>query len=332
MRRNKRYYITRALIAVFALAFIFSGAMMIRTLVKQSQAKQHNAWTAPTGSETETLAAKEEYQGKKYRLNSSLSTVLFLGIDYGSEEDNKGNVVGTEGRSDTIILFILDDDNKTIKALLIPRDTMVNVDYYDEKGYYFTSAYTQITRQYSFGDSRKRSNYLTRKKVSEALLGIRVDDCLSFDAAGIVPVVEALGGVTITFTEDHTDIDPAYKKGASVKLSGKEMEHFIRERDVEETGSNIPRVLRSYDLVQSVFTQLKNGTANYTLDELSDIASEYIESDLDAETLKKLSSYTFIDETILLPGETTRPGKYDEYHLNVEEEKELLLELFYKER
>jgi LCP family protein required for cell wall assembly len=326
--KGKHYNLIRILIVVMAVLFVVFGTKFATTLLDRAEVKESSSWSAPERSTAPTLGTKEEYNGKKYRLNSSISTVLFLGTDYGEHEEG---VLGSGARSDTIILFVLDDESKTIKALLIPRDTMVSVDLYEANGDYAMSVSGQITLQYGSGDSPARSCYLTKKKVSELLYGIRIDDTFAFYAAGIVPVVDSLGGLTITLHDDYTDIDPSYTEGATVTLSGEEMEAFVRTRDIEVSESNIVRINRHFDLLRNAFSQM-GGSGKIDLEDLVDKASQYVQSDVDADTLKKLSAYKFIEESIMLPGHTVKGEYHDEYYVDEEALKGILIELFYQER
>ena len=64
------------------------------------------------------------------------------------------------------------------------------------------------------------------------------------------------------------------------------------------------------------------------IESLMDAADEYIESDLSGETIKLISGSQMGDETIDLPGEYTT-GVHDEYHVDEEALKELVINTFY---
>ena len=53
----------------------------------------------------------------------------------------------------------------------------------------------------------------------------------------IATVVDAIGGLRLTFDQDYSYIDPAYRKGVTLTLDGNAAESFIRYRDKEELGS-----------------------------------------------------------------------------------------------
>ncbi|MBR3036135.1 MAG: LCP family protein [Lachnospiraceae bacterium] len=328
-QKKKGNNLVRILIVVLAIGFVFFGVKLATGLSEQNEERTASHQAGPPAAST--WGNRVDYEGAKYRTNNSISTFLFLGIDYGAKEET-GNMIGTGGRSDTIILFVMDDDTKTIRTLLIPRDTMVSVDLYDQKGEYSFSGTMQINMQYTFGDSRKRSCFLTKKKVSDLLLGVRIDDHLSLDAEGIAPIVDQMGGIPVTFHEDYTDIDPAYEKRKTMTLTGADMEKFVRERDIETSGSAITRSYRHFDLLQNAFESLQKNKTGKSLEDVLSLASEYIESDLDTKILEKLRTYKFEEEAIMLPGELKKGELHDEYYADEKAVAELVLKLFYTEQ
>lgn len=275
------------------------------------------------------------YQGKQYRRNENLHTILFLGVDQDSEsqwddyDDPQAGVIGNAGRSDVIILFILDDSTQTTTMLTVSRDTMTNVDVYDMKGNFAYSAVMQITMQYAFGDSPSRSLNLTKRKVSELLYGIRIDGALSMTMDGIEKVVDMLGGIELTMPQDYSYIDSRYTEGATVKLNGEDMNHFIRYRDTDVTGSNDDRMARQTWLIGAVFAELKRTGAMSFLQEIIDSDPEWLETDCDAELLKLLSKYTISDVKYKVPGETVAGELHDEFYVDEAALQELIINLLY---
>lgn len=269
-----------------------------------------------------------EYKGQKYKLNRDIETVLFLGVDYGSEEE-EGTRIGTGQRADAIFLFALDNRDKTARVIPISRDTMTMVDAYDDKGNLAYSREMQITLQYSFGDSPGRSCYLMKKAVSNLLYNAKIDSCLSITLEGVNTIVDKIGGLELTMPEDYTYIDPRYEAGATVTLDGPETEHFIRYRDTDVTGSNTDRVKRQSWLIGELFKKLKAAGSSDMIENLMDAADEYIESDVSGETLKKISGYAMDQEMTGLPGEVTEGELHDEFHVDEEALKAMVVDVFY---
>ncbi len=283
----------------------------------------------PEGGSYDTVTEGTiEYEGKTYKLNRDVETVLFLGVDYGSEEE-AGTRIGTGMRADSIFLFVLDNSDNTARVIPISRDTITDVEAYDDKGYLVYTKPMQITMQYAFGDSPKRSCYLMKKAVSNLLYGAKIDSCLSITLEGVNAIVDKIGGLELTMPEDYSYIDPAYTQGATVTLSGPEVERFIRYRDTEVSGSNEERVKRQSWLIGELFKKLKAAGNSDMIERMLDAADEYIESDVSGETIKKISGYSMDQELTGLPGEVTEGELHDEFHVDEEALKGLVVETFY---
>ena len=72
---------------------------------------------------------------------------------------------GTGGRSDCMILFIMNEADGTAKMLEISRDTMTKIAVYDTKGEYaLDSTMHDFTMQYSFGDGANKVAALQKRQ------------------------------------------------------------------------------------------------------------------------------------------------------------------------
>jgi len=328
---------TRVLIVVLVLAAAAAAGFLAARLSGQSAppAETNGPEDNRNTPDTPSPAAEDAdwgstviYDGVRYRFNPDLTTVLFLGIDDAQDGAPDGNV-GTGGRADALLLFILDDAEQTTTALAISRDTMTEVDVYKTNGDYAYSGLMHINMQYAYGDSPRRSCYLQKRTVSRLLYGMQIDGCISLTMEGIARITEAMGGVTLTMPEDYTDIDGRYTAGAEITLTGPEMERFVRYRDVEETGSNDVRMERQAWLLGEVFRQMKEKGGLRYVSTLLEQAADCICSDLDAETMKHLADYTLADGTRNVPGATAEGERHDEFIVDEEALRALLIELFY---
>ena len=329
--KNKHSLFLLALTLFFSFLFLFFAVKFVSSLVDKRTVEEAGYSEISNAENSRSWGSSVELNGKSYHLKDRISTILFLGVDYGKENAPEGNV-GTGPRSDTMILFVLDDAAKTIQAVMISCDTMTEVDLYKSNGDYAFSGIMQITMQYTFGDSPRRACYLTKKAVSELLYEMRIDYCMSLELSGLSTIIDELGGLTITMPEDYTDIDFRFEQGATVTLTGAEAEKFIRVRDADEFGSNNVRMTRQFELVKELFSELgSKGGASY-IEEVLEKADAYVESDLDAETIQKFATYTFLPEPIYLPGEDVQGEFHDEFYVNDPELQQLLLSLLYEER
>ena len=312
--------------AVLICVALVSAGMLIKGLLgRNSSAPQDNIHNIADNDWGVTVT----YKDKKYTQKDGLTTVLLLGIDEGDYSDTSTNI-GTAGRSDALILLVLDDKTKTTKVVTISRDTITDVDYYDKQGTYLSTNPVQINMQYAFGDSARRSCFLTKRTVGRLLHGRRIDGCASVTIDGIPAIADILGGITITFEEDYTDIDPAWAKGATVTLDGPQTERFIRYRDLNEHGSNNARMRRQEWLLGQLFDMFGSKGIGSLTDQILDKAGKYIENDIDADTIKKLSQYAMDPQRLSLPGKNVIGQLHDEFYVDDDALQQLLIDLFYE--
>jgi LCP family protein required for cell wall assembly len=267
------------------------------------------------------------YEGTRYEMNSHIDTVLFLGIDSSSQE-REGIGITEGGRSDTIILFVIDNDNQIITPLEINRDTMVDVDIYDNDGSFLAKGTEQLTMQYAYGNTPQKASNLTREKVSDLLGRKRIGSVLSLTMDGIEPIVDSIGGVTLTLSSDETDLDPSYKKGATIHLDGAAAKAFVHNRDVETRGSNISRMSRQTQFMLAMFQTIKSQGSS-VVETMEDAAGDYLYQDIDADSIDHMTRYEYSGDVLNLPGENVEGAIHDEFYVDEDKLTELILDLFY---
>ena len=253
-----------------------------------------------------------------YRPDSSVKSYLFLGVD---DVGLNYESYGRGGRTDTLLLLV--KKGSELRILEISRDTMTDVDTYDISGDYLSTGQMQINMQYSFGDSPRRSAYLTKKTVSNLLGGIDVNGSIALDMSGIAPVVDALGGITVTMEQDCTYIDPSYSKDAQITMDGQAAERFVRWRG-SMTGSNDERMGRQSWFVRQMLEQADEDK----LQALLSAAEPYLYTDMTAEELNSLLGCT-LEETIRVPGQTQAGALHDEFYVDENALQDILIRLFY---
>ncbi|WP_196805035.1 LCP family protein [Butyrivibrio sp. VCB2006] len=267
------------------------------------------------------------YEGFRYEVNTHVDTILFLGID-SSKQERDGVGITEGGRSDTIILFLLDNDNNTVTPLEINRDTMVDVDIYDNDGKFLARGSEQLTMQYSYGDTPAKACNLTKEKVSDLLGRTRIDGVISLTMDGIEPIVDSIGGVTLQLQTDETDLDPSYTEGAVIHLDGVAAKAFVHNRDIEVRGSNISRMTRQTQFMLALFQTIK-GQGDSIVEIMENAAGDYLYEDVDADSVSRLTNYEYSGEVITLPGENVTDGIHDEFYVDDKKLTETVLKLFY---
>ena len=331
MRKNRKYPFLILLTIVLACLALFFAVKFFSALADKLDPQPTAYEEFIKERESREWQRTIKFNGKKYHVKSGLTTLMLLGVDNAGAEENAGKALGGYGRMDAIMLLLLNDKDKTITTLSISRDTITSVDVYNPKGEFLYAGNMQITLQYGFGDSPRRCCYLAKKCVSSLLHGMYIDGVMSMTMDAIPTVVDIMGGLKLTFNEDYSYIDPTYTKGRTVTLSGTEAEHFVRYRDKDQTGSNEDRVKRQIWVVEEMFTQLRSLGGATFVDEVMDKAGQYIESDISAENLKKLSSYKITGDMLKLPGKTEEKDNYDQFIYDEEALQQMIVDLFYEE-
>lgn len=296
----------------------------------------YTVWGSRTDSTAETSENAEElqeryitYNGKKYKINTDIRTVLFMGIDKDLPATVEGEM-GTAGQADSLNLLILDTKEKTGKVLQISRDSMTDIDVYDESGEKVMTADGQICLQYAFGDGEKRSCRLTSEKVSELLGGIDIDQYISLTLDGFQVAADAVGGIPITIPEDYTEIDPAFSQGAELVLNGEMAEKYVRSRDTDVLDSNNDRMNRQSQFIKALADRLSDMdiTAGQAADMYGQLAP-YMATNMTADDFYKLASYTVSNEIEQIPGEVIEKDGHAQYIVDAEGIRKLMVKEFY---
>ena len=272
------------------------------------------------------------YQGNEYVYNQNLTNILFMGIDKKAEMVLK-EAPGTAGQADAVMLLSLNKESQTAEILQISRDTMTDIDIYDVSGDYYTSVWAQLATQYAYGNGKQSSCWVMKKTTSRLLYDLPIDAYVSLNMESIHTLNDALGGVTLTIPEDYTDVDPVFEKGAVVTLNGEQAERYVRYRDIDAAGSNNSRMERQSQylaaLLQAVKTKAGNAVDSY--DMFYALLEPYMTTDLNAEDINALAKYHFDEnKTVYVPGEVKQGEKYEEFYVDDEKLRELLIKKFYK--
>ena len=289
----------------------------------QSQGKTSDADEDPSQS------GIIEEDGRKYKLNTDIKAILFMGVDK-EEKADLGNNPGENGQSDSLNLLVLNQEKKTAQIVQISRDSMVGIDIYDVTGNKLMTEEGQIALQYAYGDGAEESCRLTSEKVSELMYGIHIDSYFSLTLEGLVAATDAVGGITLTVPEDYTAIDPAFEKDAVVTLNGELAEKYVRKRDIEVLDSNNQRMERQSQFIGALINKMQNMEGQSEYLSLYQQLGDYMTTNMTADELEELSDYKIDPETIKVPGEIIEKDGHAQYIVDNKELKKIVLKLFYK--
>lgn len=320
-------------VAFFALLFsvLFSVSCGKETEPVSTEQHQEEA------SEEEFVEKWQEgtvfHNGKSYRYDSGIKTYLFLGIDKdGKVEPVPDGIDG--GQSDALFLLVVDEKEGKQSLIKIHRNTMTEVEVYDEDGTDLGPQRRQICLQHGYGDGARLSCIRTRDAVEHLFYGIPIKGYLAMNMGGIRILNDAVGGVTLTVLEDVSapDLGVELKAGDTVTLNGDEAYAYLRRRDTSEFDSATGRMERQGDYLKELIPMLQGmgkSKANEVLEELDDyVISDIVYLDL----LEETEGMEFDGDQIYeVPGETILNGDFEEYHVDEDALYELILDVFYDE-
>lgn len=242
-------------------------------------------------------------------------TVLLMGTDVTYSRVAPGHQIGDKnaftGRSDTMMLVMIDPQRKTVRGLNIPRDTMVMIPSY---------GFQKINAANAIGGPR-----LAAQTVSD-LLNINVDHFVVLNVQGLVDAVNELGGITVQVPKKMSYMDWTAKLKIDLDpglhtLTGNQAMGFVRFRH-DDLG-DIGRIQRQQIFMQAVIAKVLNPTSWLHVPKLIEITNRNLLTDM--SQIQLLQAFNLVRQVpkeqiqfAMLPGHFGSYGSWvpDEYEAN----------------
>lgn len=285
--------------------------------------------------EAQASYRKIEVDGQVYRYNTSITNILYMGVD--TETDSEVETAGAPGQADSIMMLSIDRRTRRMEIIAIPRDTMTKIRMYDNSGNYLGRATQHLSLAYAYGDGKEQSCRLVSEAVSQLLFDIPVQKYISSDISSIAQINDLVGGVTVTVPGDDLEyLGTRFKKGRTLTLDDETAEIFVRSRDIDEDFSNTGRMERQKVYLMAFLEKLKVRAQDdmegllADIEELGDTSlSNLTSTDLD-QLLTILSENDLTEENYhILEGEDQLGELHDEFYADEEKLQELILDLYY---
>ena len=357
-RKKRRIVLTVILtiLVLLVLAAIISWAIINAngksTLYDKAESTGPVLESVQTGENTETEANTEaeddvtwqkgwvRYNGEIYQYNEDILTFLVMGID----KITKVKVVESGvngGQADLLLLAVFNPHTKTTSLITINRNTMTEIDVYNDNGEFLGTGLGQICLQHGYGDGAELSCERTEKAVSNLFYNLPIHGYLSINMGAIKSINSAVGGVTMTLDEEFE----ASFDGVSVSLpkgehtfTDDETNVFIRYRDKSEFDSATTRLNRQKKYIAAFLSKLKEETAKDVTVPLKvyNELSPYIVTDITTSEMTYMVSntynYTFDFDNIYSLQGTTVIGKteHEEFNYDPDQLYDMIIEIFYE--
>ncbi|TCI76572.1 LytR family transcriptional regulator [Exiguobacterium sp. SH0S1] len=240
---------------------VFSSLILIAVIVGSSMygAAFYKAHNMLSGTQV-TLEDDPTIEPTRFDKEDTES-FLVLGTDLSPQKKARGEF----GRSDVMIVVILNKKDKQTTMLSIPRDSYVNIDYTGFDIPYGKTGLDQdkITHAYYFGsmdESDPNNGMRMSTNTVEDLVGVEIDHVVSLNFQGFVDFIDAVGGVEIDvpFSSEQKSYD-ASREAVQVEaglqqLSGEEALAYVRNRYDDPRG-DIGRGQRQMEVINAVLEQ-----------------------------------------------------------------------------
>lgn len=330
-RRVKKYLM--ALIVVLALILI---GTVLAGIWNQKKMKRQASSDVSAENKRSTTSGEVTYEGKSYRYNDHLSNFLFMGIDARQKaETTQGEA--NAGQADAIFLLSWDRVEHQMCMVSIPRDTMTEIEVFDQNGDSLGMTTDHINLAYAYGDGKNVSCNLMKDAVSKLLYGLPIQGYCALNMDGIPVLVEAVGGVRVTVPNDSlAEKNPQWTKGAEAELTPENAETFVRYRDIEKSQSALERQERQIAFLTAYgekATQMYSKTPSLVTDLYEDLNSYMVTNIGTDQFVKVLQDFSSDQdrETWSIPGEGVNGQGFDEYHVDDQALYKNIIQYFYKE-
>lgn len=287
------------------------------------------------------------FEEEVYEYNEACLNFILMGIDRGGVLEKETDLSDwSAGQADTIFLVSLDNQNKKVSVIGIPRNAMVHLEVYNEQKECIDTIYNQICLQYGYAGGGELGLQKMADSVSKLFYDLPIHGAcaVSYDAIGIV--TDKLGGIEVTISEDMTAYQKNYVIGNRVMLTGKNVIPYLRYRDNSELGSPTMRLTRQKeflrvaiakaiekvkenpvivsDIYQAIIPYMNT---DITLDKAVYLAAESIDYSITDSSFYQLTGE---DKKVDFENAKSAEDFYNDFYLDEELLKKNIMKIFYQ--
>lgn len=325
MKKKKSFmkFLLRSILLVLVLVILYSGLRILESTVLHSEGS--------TAGQTGTKTIIRD--GVEYFPRQDVTVMMVLGIDkYGPVKSS--NYYRNDGSADSVMLLVFDETAKNCTVLYLNRDTMLNMDVLGVRGEYAGTTYGQLALAHTYGTGLEDSCLNVKSTLMKFIHGLTIDYFVAMNM-DVIPILnDAVGGVTVTVTDDFSKVNPSITMG-ELTLQGDQVIDYVRTRKNVGDQKNVTRMARQREYVDGFLEKLfvKEHEDIEFMFNLYESVAPYIVTDCSVETLHSMVE-RYYDFEIL--GAVTPEGdnriEDGHYAFYTDEEKldQLIVELFYR--
>ncbi|MCQ2477732.1 MAG: LCP family protein [Clostridia bacterium] len=266
MRKKTKRTLIIVISVILAILLLLAGTFAFMYYRGKSQFHKNDG-----NIKTDTVVLNDddiEYGGKIYSLNKNIVSILFIGVDKQNINSNFG--YGMNGQADSLFVMAIDTLNKTVKLIPISRETMVDVDLYDNGGQYAGIKKEQLCLAYAYGNTAEQSSKNVLKSVRRALFDINISSYVTIDLMGVSRMTVKMGGVTLDCLEELKINGKIRPVGETLMLKGQSAVDYIQMRGDDEQANN-RRMARQQQFLSAFASEV----GNQIMDDFSKLTTYY---------------------------------------------------------
>lgn len=203
-------------------------------------------------------------------------SILFIGVDDSEKRDQDTDNI----RSDALVLATLNNADKSIKLVSIPRDTYTFI---PDAGHE-----DKITHAYAYNGPSSAIESV------EELLNVPVDYYVRMNFDAFIDVVDALDGIEVNVPYDLKEQDEFDKKDAIVleqgyqTLNGSEALALARTRHYD---NDIERGKRQQMIIESIMNKILSASSFSKYDNVIEAIGDNMKTDLTFKDMQSFFNY-----------------------------------------
>lgn len=245
-------------------------------------------------------------------------SILLIGVD---ESEDRKKIYGDSTRTDALMVATLNEREKSVKLVSIPRDSYVKIPGRKSK--------TKINHAHAYGGTE-----LTIETVQE-LLDIPIDYYVKMNFHAFIDVVDSLGGIEAEvpyelFEQDSKDrADAIHLKPGIQELNGEQALALARTRHYD---SDLERGKRQQEIVKSVIRKTVSFNSIPKQSDVIEAVGKNMTTNLSFSEMTSLISYVTAGtdlqiQSLHLEGSDSMINSVYYYQLNEQSLKNIILQL-----
>lgn len=202
-------------------------------------------------------------------------SILIMGVDASNVRNNNEN-----SRTDALMVATLNKDDKSVKLVSIPRDTLVMI---PEVGYE-----SKINHAHAFGGTRATIDTV------ENLLDIPIDYYVKVNFEAFIDVVDAVNGITVDVPYEFMEQDSTDKANSIHLLAGEQDldgEEALALARTRKLDNDIERGKRQQDIIKAIVNKAVSVNSILKYDDIIEAVGSNMTTNMTFSEMKSFIAY-----------------------------------------